>query len=101
MYWSLIDERAQHVQNVPESYQSRSGVPYQVASFDSKDHRIADISAKNAKMKVGYYLKKGGFPAKNMANSYPIAYEMRKEYWDTAPEDRQLTKQQQEYTHRG
>ena len=59
------------------------------------DKPLAEISAKHAKMKVGYYLRKGGFPAQNMARNYPIAYAMRKEYWDTPPKDRKMTKADQ------
>ena len=60
------------------------------------DKPLADIAAKHAKMKVGYYLRKGGFPARNMAKNYPIAYAMRKEYWDTPPKDRKMTKAAQQ-----
>jgi len=62
------------------------------------DGPLEAIAAKHAKMKVGYYLKKGGFPAKNMVRSYPVAYALRKEYWDTPPKDRKMTKaEQKEY----
>lgn len=31
-----------------------------------------------------------------VADNYPIAYAMRKDYWDAAPEDRKMTKGEQQ-----
>jgi alpha-galactosidase len=63
------------------------------------DKPLAGIEEKLGKLgKVGYYLSKGGVPGHVVANGFPIAYSLRKEYWDTDPKDRKMTKeQQQEY----
>ena len=43
---------------------------------------LAAVYAKLGKPRgLAYYLRKGGVPGRTVANRYPIAYAMRKEYW--------------------
>jgi len=61
------------------------------------DKPLADIADKLGKPReLAYHLRKGGLPRDVMASRYPIAYAMRKEYWDTPPKDRKMTKEEQE-----
>ena len=61
------------------------------------DKSLADIERKFGKpKKIAYYLRKGNVPARVVASNYPIAYEMRKDFWDTAAEDRKMTKGEQQ-----
>jgi len=61
------------------------------------DKPLADIEAKNGKVgKVSYYLRKGGVPGRVVSSNYPIAYSLRKQYWDAPIEDRKMTKEQQQ-----
>jgi hypothetical protein len=61
------------------------------------DKPLADIAAKHGKIgKVSYYLRKGNVPGRVVSSNYPIAYSLRKQYWDTAIEDRTMTKEQQQ-----
>jgi hypothetical protein len=61
------------------------------------DKPLAAIAEKLGKPKrLAYYVRKGGVPGSVVANGYPIAYALRKEYWDTPAKDRKMTKQQQQ-----
>ena len=61
------------------------------------DKPLADIAAKNGKVgKVSYYLRKGGVPGRVVSSNYPIAYSLRKPFWDTPAEDRKMTKEEQQ-----
>ncbi|HUT34883.1 MAG TPA: sialate O-acetylesterase [Planctomycetota bacterium] len=61
------------------------------------DEPLADIEAKHGKIgKVSYYLRKGGVPGAVVSSNYPIAYLLRKQYWDTPAEDRKMTKEEQQ-----
>ena len=61
------------------------------------DEALAAIAAKFKKPKgLAHHLRNGGLPGKVAADRYPLAYAMRKEYWDTAPKDRKMTKEQQQ-----
>ncbi len=94
------------VKDTPDPFRQAMAAPASMPEFKGSvaavktapywDKSLAAISAKHAKMKVGYYLRKGGFPASAMAKFYPLAYELRKEYWDTLPKDRKMTKADQD-----
>jgi len=60
------------------------------------DKPLGEIEAKRGKVKgMAYLLKKGGVPARAVSGNYPVAYQMRKEFWDTDPKDRKMSKQEQ------
>jgi len=60
------------------------------------DQTLADLEAKRRKPgSLSYHLRKGSLPGEVAARQYPVFYAMRKEFWDTAPEDRKMTKEQQ------
>ncbi|MBT4868451.1 MAG: hypothetical protein HON53_25360 [Planctomycetaceae bacterium] len=61
------------------------------------DKPLAAVERKFGKpKKIAYYLRKGGVPARVLADNYPIAYTMRKNYWDTSVEDRKMSKKEQQ-----
>jgi len=61
------------------------------------DKPLANIEAQHGKIgKVSYYLRKGGVPGRVVSSNYPIAYSLRKQYWDTPPKDRKMTKAEQQ-----
>ena len=60
------------------------------------DEALAAIAAKFKKPKgLAHHLRNGGLPGKVAADRYPLAYAMRKEYWDTPPKERKMSKDQQ------
>jgi alpha-galactosidase len=60
------------------------------------DKPLAAIADKNGQIRqLAYQLKKGTLPAKVAINRYPIAYSLRKAYWDTPVEDRSMTRGEQ------
>ncbi len=60
------------------------------------DDKLAAIESKFGKpKKIEYYLKKGGVPGKVVSDNFPVAYAMRKEYWDTDPKERKMTREEQ------
>jgi len=61
------------------------------------DKPLADIAAQFGRIgKISYYLRKGGVPGRVVADNYPIAYALRKDFWDTPAEDREMTKEEQQ-----
>jgi len=61
------------------------------------DKPLAAIAEKLGKPRgLAYHLQKGSLPGEVAADRYPLAYAMHKEYWDAAPKDRKMTKEQQQ-----
>jgi hypothetical protein len=61
------------------------------------DEPLSAIAEKLGKPRgLAYHLRKGSLPGKVAADRYPLAYAMRREYWDTDPKDRKMTKEQQQ-----
>ncbi|HUT59920.1 MAG TPA: sialate O-acetylesterase [Phycisphaerae bacterium] len=61
------------------------------------DQPLANIHLKQGMVgKVGYYLRKGNVSGRVVSSSYPTAYLLRRQYWDTPIEDRKMTKEQQQ-----
>ena len=58
---------------------------------------LSDIELKRGRVgKISYYLRKGGVPGRVVSDNYPIAYGMRKDFRDTPPEDRKMTKEERQ-----
>jgi hypothetical protein len=61
------------------------------------DEPLSAIAEKLGKPRgLAYHLRKGSLPGKVAADRYPLAYAMRREYWDTDPKDRKMTKEEQQ-----
>ena len=60
------------------------------------DKPLAAIADKNGQIRqLAYQLKRGTLPAKVAIDRYPIAYSLRKAYWNTPVKDRSMTKGEQ------
>ena len=60
------------------------------------DKPLAAIEGKFGRpKKIAYYLRKGGVPARAVSDNYPIAYALRKNYWDTPAKERKMSKEEQ------
>ena len=70
-----------------------------VAAVETAPYWDKPLAALNEKLRkprgLAHHLRKGSLPGKVAADRYPLAYAMRKEYWDTPVEDRKMTKEQQ------
>ena len=60
------------------------------------DKPLSDITDKLGKPRGLAYLLSRNVPGQVIANGHPIAYAMRKEYWDADPKDRKMTKEEQD-----
>ena len=95
------------VREKPDHFRQAMAAPAKVDEFKGNvaavqtapywDKPLADIETKNGKVgKVSYYLRKGGVPGRVVSSNYPIAYSLRRQYWDTPVEDRKMTKAEQQ-----
>jgi alpha-galactosidase len=61
------------------------------------DKPLAAVESKRGKPRaLSNLLRNGNSPGDVVATRYPLAYSLRKEYWDTPPADRKMTKEEQE-----
>ena len=97
------------VKDQPDHFRQAMAAPAKLPEFKGNvaavetapfwDKPLSAIAEKLGKPRgLAYHLRKGSLPGKVAASRYPMAYAMRKEYWDTDPKDRKMTKaEQQEY----
>ncbi len=94
------------IRDQPEYFREAMAAPASLPEFQGNvsvvqtalfwDQPLAEIERKFGKpKKIAYYLRKGGVPARVVSGNYPVAYEMRKDFWDTPVQDRKMDKQEQ------
>ena len=95
------------IKDQPDYFRQAMAAPAELPEFKGNvaavetapfwDEPLAAIAEKLGKPRgLAYHLGKGGLPGKVAADRYPLAYALRKDYWDTDPKDRKMTKQQQQ-----
>ena len=104
------------IKDQPDYFRQAMAAPTSLPEFEGDvaavetapfwDKPLSAIAEKLGKPRgLAYHLGKGGLPGKVAADRYPLAYALRKDYWDTDPKDRKMTKEQQqayveEYRHK-
>jgi hypothetical protein len=95
------------VKEEPDHFRQAMAAPAETGKFKGNvaavetapywDKPLAAIADELGKPRgLAYHLRKGSLPGEVAASRYPIAYSLRREYWDTPAKDRKMTKEQQQ-----
>ena len=95
------------IEDQPDYFRQAMAAPAELPEFKGNvaavetapfwDEPLSAIAEKLGKPRgLAYHLGKGDLPGKVAADRYPLAYALRRDYWDTDPKDRKMTKEQQQ-----